>query len=332
MFKKDRDVPPAVEKTAPAQLQEPAVAVTDAERSSLTFTAYDLDVHLIPAKTSLAVHARFTVRNSGGVPLKRLVFQLSSSLHWDSFAMESSGRAASLAFVQHTIDTDADHTGRAAEAVVALSQPLGPGATATLTTLYSGEIAQSGQRLERIGAPETQAAEADWDRISPVLTALRGFGDVLWYPTAAAAVFLGDGARLFQSVGQQKRQQADASIHLRLTVEYLGDAPDAAFFCGRREQLTPVSENVDVPVAESPGVATADFPIQPLGFRSPSLFVTDRAGTVSGDGLISAVTDHYDTVPNYDAAAGESPATSARLARTWAATNALHPRPPRSAV
>ncbi len=285
------------------EFQEPTVPVTDAERNSLTFTGYDLDTHLTPAKALLSVHARIIVRNSGSLPLTRLVVQLSSSLRWGSFALQSSGQVVPLSFVQHTIDTDADHTGRAAEAVVSLPQPLASGADAILTTLYSGTIERSGNRLERIGAPELQAVDADWDRITPELTALRGFGDVLWYPTASAPVFLGDGAKLFESVGRQKRQQADASIHLRLTVDYLGDAPDAVFFCGRRKQLTPVSENVDVPVAESPGVATADFIAQRLGFRAPSLFVTDRSGTVTNDGLISAVTEHYDAVPSYDIAA-----------------------------
>ena len=304
LFKRDQSATAAASrKEVPTQSQEPSIAVTDAERNSLLFTAYDLDVHLTPAQRSLVVHGRFSVGNSGVAPLSRLIFQISSSLHWDSFAVEDSGRVISLSFVQHTIDTDADHTGLASEAVVTLPHPLAPGATATLTSLYSGEIAQSGNRLERIGAPAVQAADADWDRISPELTALRGFGDVLWYPSAAAPVFLGDGAKLFESAGRQKQQQADASVHLRLTVNYLGDAPDAAFFCGVRESLTAVSENVDVPVAESPGVATADFAIRRLGFRSPNLFVTDRAGTVTSDSLLSAVTEHYDALPDYDAAA-----------------------------
>ncbi len=302
LFKRDQDSPP-VQKTVQTPAQQTVVDVTDKERTSLTFTTYDLDVHLTPAKSQLAVHAAFTVRNSGQAPLTRLVFQLSSSLHWDSFAIENPGGVVSLPFVQHTIDTDADHTGKAAEAVVSLPQALAPGATVALTSFYSGEIAQSGNRLERIGAPEDQAARADWDRISPELTALRGFGNVLWYPTAAAPVFLGDGAKLFQSVGLAKLQQSKAITHLRLTVDYVGDAPDAAFFCGRREQLTAVSENADLPVAQSPGMAIADFPKQLLGFRTPSLFVTDRAGTVTSDSLISAVTDHYDALPNYDAAA-----------------------------
>jgi Peptidase family M1 domain len=296
----DQDSPSAEQATkAPAK---PDVAVTDAELASLTFTAYDLDVHLAPAQSHLAVHAGFTVKNSGKEPLARLIFQISSSLHWESFDMRSNGRVSPLSFTVQTIDTDADHTGQATEAVVSLPQPLPPGASLELTSLYSGEVNQSGERLERIGAPLDQAARADWDQISPARTALRGFGNVLWYPTASPPVFLGDGAKLFQSVGQAKLQQATATIHLRLTVEYVGDAPDAAFFCGRREQLKTLSENQNLPVAESPGIATAEFSERPLGFRTPSLFLTDRAGTLTDNSLISAVTDHYDALPGYGSA------------------------------
>jgi hypothetical protein len=296
---------PQAEKPPKAEGTQPATTVTDAERSSLTFTAYDLDVHLTPAKSHLAVHAEFTVKNSGNQPLSKIAFQISSSLHWETFALRSASRTSQLPFTAQTIDTDADHTGKATEAVLSLPQPLELGASLEISSLYSGEITQSAERLERIGAPLNQAAHADWDKISPEETALRGFGNVLWYPVAAGPVFLGDGAKLFQSVGQTKLQQAAATIHLHLTVEYTGDAPDAAFFCGRREQLKTVSENENVPVAESPGIATADFSQRPLGFRMPSLFVTDRAGTVTDNSLISAVTTHYDALPNYGAAAAK---------------------------
>jgi hypothetical protein len=304
LFNRDQDSP-QVDKTAKTPAEQPVVDVTDAERGSLIFTAYDLDVHLAPAQSQLAVHAGVTVKNSGKRPLTRLIFQISSSLRWESFGMRSSERVSPLPFKVQTIDTDADHTGKATEAVVSLPQPLEPGASLELTSIYSGQITQSAERLERIGAPSDKAAHADWDRISPERTALRGFGDVLWYPTAAAPVFLGDGAKLFQSVGQTKLQQSTAKVHLRLTVEYVGDAPDAAFFCGQREQLKTLSENQNLPVAESPGVATAEFAERPLGFRTPSLFVTDRAGTVTDNSLILAVTDHYDALPSFGAAASK---------------------------
>ncbi len=283
----------------PAKAQTDAVPeVTTAEREAWTFTAYDLDVHLVPARAGMTVRARVTVRNDSSVSQRVVPLQVSSSLHWESVT-----GSAVAGFGQHEIDTDADHTGRATEAVVTYSTPVAPGASVELTAFYTGEIHASAERLERIGAPVTDAGRADWDAIAPDLTALRGFGDVLWYPVSAEPIFLGDGAKLFQAVGLSRLRQAGATIWLRLSVAYVGDPPDAAFFCGRREALKAVNENQDVPVAESPGVATAEFATEPLGFRSPSLFVTDRAPTVTNDMLIAAVTDHYDTVPAYAAAA-----------------------------
>lgn len=295
------DHPPAPPATKTAKSID---TVSDAERSSLTFTAYDLDVHLIPAKSQLSVRAKLTVRNTGTQPLTDLAFQLSSSLTWESFEMRSGDRIVPLVFAQHLIDTDTDHTGQAKEAIVTLPQPLAPNATVELTTFYSGEIEQSAKRLERIGAPVDQAADADWDKIAPDSTALRGFGNVLWYPAASAPALLGDGAKLFQLVGKTRLQQAEATIHLRLAVEYTGNPPDAAFFCGQRKPMVAVNENVDAASATNqPGVATADFPSRPLGFRSPSLFLTAGAPTATDGNEIAAVTEHYDTVPMYAAAA-----------------------------
>jgi len=298
LFNRNEDSTPT-EKKLKSLSSKTVATVTDAERASLAFTTYDLDVHLVPSKSELAVRAEFTLRNSGTEPLTKLALQISSTLHWESFALRSADRAQPLAFAEHSIDTDADHTGQATEAVVSLPQPLTPGATIDLTALYSGEITQSATRLERIGAPPTQAAQADWDKIAPDDTALRGFGNVLWYPTAAASALLGDGAKLFQSVGQTKLQQSAATIHLRLTVEYIGDPPKTAYSCGHREPLIAVSENINALVADAPGVATAEFSTRPLGFRTPSLFVTDMAPTATADSLISTLTIHEDALPIY---------------------------------
>jgi hypothetical protein len=244
-----------------------------------------------------------TVTNVGAKPLTQIALQISGSLSWESIAIRNGEQLTPTLFVQHLLDTDTDHTGRAQEAIVTLPAPLQPGDSIHLAALYSGQIVQSANRLERIGAPLEQAANADWDSISSELTALRGYGNVLWYPTASPPAFLGDEAKLFQAVGRTKLQQADATVRLRLTVEYIGDPPDAAFFNGQRQQLTVISENINTPTAQAPGVATAEFPAQPIGFRTPSLFVTDRAASPTDSGLIMAVTDHYDALLSYSAAA-----------------------------
>ena len=318
----ERTTPPPATEPAPAPVPTPApanpatpqsdsLAVTDTERDALTFTAYDLDVHLTPASAAISVRSRLIVKNDGPTPLTRLVLDLSSSLHWDAFStdifLDARRPTVPLTFVSHLVDTDADHTGRMSEAIVRLPQPLAPGASVSIIALYSGTIAPSAERLERIGAPPAEATSADWDAIATDGTALRGFGNVLWYPVAAAPVFLGDGAKLFQAVGRAKLRQSTASVRLRLAIEYVGDPPSAAFFCGRREQLIAISDNSDVPIAESPGIATTTFDARPLGFRTPSLFVTGNpaslTGTPANPDLIDAVTDRYDTLPAYSAAA-----------------------------
>jgi len=301
----------------PPNVPDANVTISDGEREAITFTAYDLDLHLTPANAGIEAHANFTVRNDGKVPLTRLALQLSSSLVWESLRL----RSGPSSFVQHRINTDADHTGVAREAVLALPQPLAPGASADLTAIYSGSIPQSGERLERIGAPEDKAAEADWDAIAASGTALRGYGNVLWYPVAGAPVFLGDGAKLFDSVGHAKLRQQAAMVHLRLTVAYSGDAPDAAYFCGRRELFTVSSDNDSLPVASGRGVATAEFAAHPLGFRVPSLFLTDRAATTTDGALIRAVTEQSGVLSDYAAAA----AKVQPLLMDWLGDNPLAP-------
>jgi hypothetical protein len=184
---------------------------------------------------------------------------------------------------------------------------------------------QSAERLERIGAPPEQAAVADWDAISTdglnVQTALRGYGNVLWYPVSSAPVFLGDGAKLFDAVGWAKERQQAAATRLRIAIEFTGEAPDSVYFCGRREVLTVMRENNDMPVTEGTGVATAVFVARPLGFRVPSLFVTGQAPTVTDGALLSAVTDQSGVLTQYAAAA----AKTQELLMDWLGISPLAP-------
>ncbi len=278
--------------------------VTEAERTALAFTAYDLDLHLTPATAGLSAHVLITVRNDSAVPLARVILQLSSTLRWDAISLRANPDSATTAtptpvrFAARLVDTDADHTGSMSEAVITLPQPLVPGASLSLIVLYSGAIPQSAERLTRIGAPLTQAAAEDWDLIAPTDpsadiqtgTALRGFGNVLWYPVSAPPVFLGDGARLFSLVGRTKLRETAATLRLRLSIEYAGEPPDAAYLNGRRSQFTAISDEPDAPTDDSHGIATATFDSQPLGFRTPSLFVTAAAPHLIAGDTIAAIT------------------------------------------
>jgi hypothetical protein len=297
LFSRDSSTEAAETGKAAVLAKEIVPEVTDAERVASLITGYDLDVHLVAAKAGLAARVGLTVRNDGKSPMTRLVLSISSSLRWESIST-----AGPLAFQQHLINTDADHTGGADEAVVTLAEPLAAGDSVVVRAVYSGTIERSSGRLDRIGAPADQAERADWDEIGRE-TFLRGFGEVLWYPVAAAPALLGDGAKLFDAVGRARLQARTTTARLRLAVEYVGEAPHSAYFCGRLERLTAVSENQDVPVGEAPGIATAEFRAQTLGFRTMSLIVTEKPETMSEGDLLSAVTENDKAFKSYVAAA-----------------------------
>ncbi len=257
----------------------------DAEREAITFTRYDLDLHLAPAESRMNAVARLAVRNDGKMPLSRVFLALSSTLTWEAVSErvgervgERAGDASvTLHFDAGRLDTDADHTGAESEAVVTLSHALAPGASTELTAIYSGTLAASSTRLERSGAPAVQAENVDWDGIREEGTFLRGFGNVLWYPVSAPQIFLGDGARLAEAAGQQRLRGSAATARLRLQVEYSGTAPRTAIFCGRSESLRPLEEDAGASESQPAGLALADFAAVPLGFASPSLFVVMAA-------------------------------------------------------
>jgi len=277
LFQSHGDSPepaPAAPQAEPEVAEKPSgPELTDAERSAILFTGYDLDARIDPATAHLAMRARVTLKNTGAVALNRIALQVSSTLQWESATLLSAAGSKRLELSQHLLDTDADHTGKANEAVIALPEALAPGGTVQLDTFYDGAIVASAGRLERLGATQAQAAGTDWDAIGGDATALRGFGDVLWYPVASRQLFLGDGAQLFDAIGALKLREAQATIRLRLSVEYKGDAPVAAYFCGRRQALKAISDDDNAPIATGTGVATAEFAAEALGFRVPSLFL-----------------------------------------------------------
>jgi len=255
------------------QLAPPQVAAEDAERLAVTFTEFDIDVRLRTAEQHMAVRALVTVRNDGKTPLERIPLQLSSSLNWERIRI--GGR--DVAFSVATLNSDADHTGQLHEAAVPLDSPLAPGAAIQFDLAYSGIVAPSAQRLLTIGTPEDVALHSDWDSIGVAFTGLRGFGNVVWYPASSVPVILGDGARLFDEMGEHKLRMAGARFRLRLTVEFPhGQAPNVALIDGHPATLA-VTEPGDLDQSqEVAGVATASLEGAVLGFEAPSLFVAIR--------------------------------------------------------
>jgi hypothetical protein len=255
------------------------VAADDAERKAVTFTAFDLDVHLHPADQQIAVRALVTVRNDSKAPLARIPLQISSSLNWESIRLTASeGPTKPLDFPVATLNSDADHSGKLHEALISLDKPLAPGQSLQFDAMYSGPIALSAQRLLAVGAPDEVALRSDWDQISPSFTGLRGFGNVVWYPVSSVPVMLGDGARLFDEMGEHKLRLSGARFRLRLAVEFPhGQAPTVALINGFSVPLAVAESSGALDQSqEVDGVATADSGSTTLGFGTPSLFVAIR--------------------------------------------------------
>ena len=312
----------------PVTDQSAKADITDADRSALLISSYNLDARLSPARSGLSVRAQLTVRNDGSTPLKQLALQISSTLHWDSATLLDGATRTHLSLAQHQLETDADHTGSETEAILPLPTPLVPGASVSLDLFYSGTVPQSAARLQRLGANAAQQQNADWDAISSSWTGVRGFGDVLWYPVATPQLFLAEGNALFEAIGHTRLREQSAKVHLRLSVEYAGGAPAAAYFCGRRQALKAVPDDPDATVTTGSGVATAEFPAEPLGFRTPSLFVLQLPESFPGSATSAGPAG--DTSSNSSSSTPAVPAKAPKPAQS--ADNASFDGPPFLAV
>ncbi len=257
---------------APAAAATPAAkqaeAPSDAERQAITFLSYDLDIHLRPVEHAMAVRARCVLRNDSGSPLHRLPLQISSTLQWTSVRIAD----APATFSQQLVNSDIDHTGALREVVIPLAQPLAPQQTIAVDLTYEGTAALSSTRLEQIGTPAEVAEASDWDRVANEFVGLRGFGNVAWYPVASVPVALGDGAKFFSEAAEERQRQSQATVTMKVTEEFFGEAPNLAVLDGETLTVTPTTQ----PAASVPGIVTCTLPPTRLGFSSPSLFLVTR--------------------------------------------------------
>jgi hypothetical protein len=260
----------APEKSA-ANKTTPVAAVTDQQREAITYTAYDLEIHLTPQQHTISVRARVTVHNDSDRPLSVVPVQLSSALNFEDIAHD--GRR--LKFGQQTINSDVDHTGQLHEAVIELPQPLAPHGDLSLDIVYSGTIEPSARRLEQLGTPADIAAQTDWDEISADFVGLRGFGNVVWYPVSSAPVLLGDGAKVFTEIAAQKSRQAAATMRMRVSAEFFDIAPTVAVLDGH---VLPIGKPDAMPSDGFPGVVVCELAAAPLGMELPTLFLTTHPG------------------------------------------------------
>ena len=297
---------PAVQTTAAE-----AATTTPVDRANLTIASWDLELLIHPVQSGLAVRAHLTVRNDGTNPHTVLPLQISSTLQWQ--AVTQNGKR--LPFTVHELDTDLDHTSIANEALIQLPAPLLPGASVQLDALYEGTVPLDAARIEHLGAPRDIAQRTDWDRIAGDFTGLRGFGTVLWYPVVADPVTLGDGAKIFHVIGQQKLREQAATMRLRLrvdtTIELDSSPANAAASpavqpLAVRPRTTPRIAILNAErfplkpgaLTDNPALLEAELPATPLGFAIPSLFLLSQT-EAAAPGLLL-----YPQDTNANAAAG----------------------------
>jgi hypothetical protein len=191
------------------------------DREAFTFTYYDLNVRVESGQQRLGVRGKITLRNDSANPQKIAVLQISSSLDWRS--IKAGGKQ--LQFVSQPFTSDIDHTGALSEAIVTLPEAVAPKGTIDLEIAYEGVILLDATRLTRIGAPEAAAFSSDWDQISAKFTAVRGAGNVAWYPIATEAVDLSDPHTLVDLVGRLKARESASKMHFHIEETGEGEPP-----------------------------------------------------------------------------------------------------------
>jgi hypothetical protein len=239
------------------------------DREAFTFTDYNLNVRVEPEQQRLGVRGKITLRNDSVSLQKIAVLQISSSLDWRSI------RAGDQAvqFVTQTYTSDIDHTGALSEAIVTLPQPVAPKATVALEIAYEGVILLDATRLTRIGTPEEAAESSDWDQITAKFTAVRGVGNVAWYPIATEVADLSEGDGVSEVLVRWKAREADSKMEVHFDSPTVAeDAPGPITLCGGIELHT-------VTRGGSPKSPWSQCSYQPLGLSVPA-FVVASYGVV----------------------------------------------------
>jgi hypothetical protein len=255
------------------------------DREAFTFTKYDLDVRVEPDQQRLGARGTITLRNDASARQKIAVLQISSSLDWIS--IKAGGKP--LQFVSQTYTSDIDHTGALSEAIVTLPEAVAPHGKIDLEIAYEGVIVLDAARLTRIGTPETAANSSDWDQISTKFTAVRGAGNVTWYPIATEAADLLDGIGFLETVSRWKTREAQATMHVKIGVQR--DAFESA------ELL--VNESLCAILLESMGRAqklSADCTYHSAGMVAPAFVIGPYETLVR-----PAITVHF--LPGHDSSA-----------------------------
>lgn len=236
------------------------------DREAFTFTKYDLDVQLEPEQQRLSARGTVTLRNDSSSPQKNAVLQISSSLTWRSIQAEGKP----LQFVSQPYESDIDHTGELSEAIATLPREVPPGQSVELTLGYEGVIVLDATRLTRIGVPKETAIHTDWDQISQFSSAVRGAGNVVWYPVAMDAANLSDQGSLFEILARSKVRESNTAMHIKMSYSLTNEGSPPTLICSADgNRMYEAMDRAQKVFAE------CDF--SPLGFQAPSFVMAEYA-------------------------------------------------------
>lgn len=260
------------------------VSAFSLDRNAFTFTRYDLDVSVSPAKSQLKVDGTITLRNDSSAPQRFVDLQISSSLDWTS--VEFKGKP--VQYFTQPYRTDTDHTGEASEAIVSLPVPIPPRESIELRIAYEGTISEDATRLIRNGVPEDQAKSTDWDRIGETFTAVRGFGYVLWYPVATDSADFSEPDVYFDILGAFREREADASMSAR----FWSDSRLTVVADGERNPFASTSDG-ELPHPD------ADYRWEHFGLGAPTFAIAAYKQSDDPASTIFSLPDHETLVRQY---------------------------------
>ena len=259
------------------------------DREAFTFTKYDLQVRIEPEQQRIRVRGTITLRNDSQTPQKNAALQISSSLTWRSIQIDGNP----VQFVSQPYESDIDHTGELSEAIVALPKEIAPRGSVELTVGYEGVIVADANRLLRIGVPKQTAVHSDWDEIGKSFTAVRGVGNVVWYPVASESANLSEGNSLFEALGRWRAKSALSTMQVGLCVQ----VPAAEV-----RQWVLLMNNIERGDASGGGIGGADhdpnvdkcgsYAFQPLGQIVPTFVIAPYGQAASEDLVIYFLPAH----------------------------------------
>jgi hypothetical protein len=240
------------------------VSAFSLDRGAFTFTKYDLDVQVEPELQRLGVRGTITLRNDSATAQKNVALQISSSLTWRS--IQADGKP--LQFVSQGYTSDIDHTGELSEAIVSLPSEVAPGSAVELKVGYEGVIALDATRLTRIGMSKESALHTDWDQISRASSAVRGAGNVVWYPVSVDAANLSDENSLFDMLGRWKTRELNAEMRIRISNGSPEGTKSSTLVCNGKD--SPITATTSIG-----GALSTDCSLLAAGSNSPTFAIAD---------------------------------------------------------